>query len=111
MKLGVFVGGIALITATSSLACPWAGGSYYGKEQQFRTDFSVNGDCSEIEFTSSGSAGFQDADKVAKVPMVRTGSTWVAKGGEVTLTLEDDGKWITFDAPGVVNRRLRVTKK
>jgi hypothetical protein len=98
-------------TAAAAEDCPWAGGSYKGDDLNFKTEFTVNDDCTEINLQSSGSAGFQAADTPATRPLVMTDGTWVGEGGDVKVTLESDGHWVAFDAPGVVNKRIRVTKE
>jgi len=101
------LGAAAVFSATSAVACPWAGGTYSGNELNFRTTFTVNSECSEMVFQSSGSAGFQQADKPETFALNATDKGWVTDISGVKTTLIPNGKRIEFIGPGV-NRRLRV---
>ena len=107
MKQLFFLGAAAIISATSVAACPWADGTYKGNEMNFRTTFTVNSDCSEMVFQSSGSAGFQQADTPETFTLSATDKGWVTEIHGVKTTLIPNGKRIEFIGPGV-NRRLRV---
>jgi len=107
MKQLFFLGAAAIFGATSVAACPWAGGTYKGNEMNFRTTFTVNSDCSEMVFQSSGSAGFQQADTPETFTLSATDKGWVTEIHGVKTTLIPNGKRIEFIGPGV-NRRLRV---
>lgn len=97
----------AILCASSVAACPWAGGTYKGKEGNFTTSFTVNADCTEMVFQSSGSAGFQQADTPETFVLAATDKGWQTEIHGVKTTLVANGKRIEFIGPGV-NARLRV---
>jgi hypothetical protein len=108
-RLSIFTAAAILVGASSVAACPWAGGTYKGDDQQFRTQFTVNAGCTEMVFQSSGSAGFQKADTPETVALSPTDAGWEATISGVKSTLLSNGKQVEFIGPGV-NKRLRVYK-
>ncbi len=107
-RLSIFTGA-AILAASSVAACPWAGGTYSGNEQQFETEFTVNADCTEMVFQSSGSAGFQQADTPETVALAATDKGWTSTFPKGTITLLADGKQVEFIGPGV-NGRVQVDR-
>jgi len=103
------LGAAAIFGATSAAACPWAGGTYSGNELNFRTTFTVNSECTEMVFQSSGSAGFQQADTPETFTLTATDKGWTTDIHEIKTTLIPNGKRIEFIGPGV-NRRLSVKR-
>lgn len=110
MKYFAIVGAVTLLSASAAAACPWAGGIYKGNEMNFRTEFSVNGECTEMVFQSSGSAGFQQADTPETFALSATGKGWETNIHSVKTTLDSEGKWVRFNGPGV-NRELFVKRQ
>jgi len=110
LKYIAILGAITVISATGAAACPWAGGSYKGNEMGFRTEFSVNANCTEMVFQSSGSAGFQAADTPETFALSAAGKGWQADIHGVETTLTDGGKWVHFNGPGI-NRELHVERE
>lgn len=110
MKHIAILSAAVLFSASAAAACPWAGGIYKGNELGFRTDFSVNAECTEMVFESSGSAGFQENDKPESFALTATSKGWETDIHSVDTTLTADGKWVHFNGPGV-NRELHVTRE
>ena len=96
-----------LASTTAGLACPWAGGTYSGKEGSFRTEFSINDDCTLLTFESSGSAGFQPVDTPETFPLTESKHGWETEIHGVTATFLTKGKNVNFVGAGV-NHRIHV---
>ena len=107
MKSFAILGAATLFSASAATACPWDSGSFWGKEGNFRTEFSVNAGCTEMVFQSSGSAGFQQADTPETFQLTETSKGWETDIHGVTTTLYPDGKNVRFNGPGI-NRELRI---
>lgn len=109
MKLIVTAGLAVLCTTAGAIACPWAGGTYSGKELGFSTEFAVNDACTEIEMKTTGSSGFQNDDVPETFPLAADGDTWVADINGLGATLRPDGKDVSFQGNGI--SRILHTKK
>lgn len=110
MKHIAILAAVTLFSASAAAACPWAGGSFWGKEMNLRIQFSVNAGCTETVFQSSGSAGFQQADTPETFALSPTNRGWETDIHSVTTILMPDGKNVRFIGPGV-NRELRIKKE
>lgn len=100
MKIILTTGIAILCTTAGAFACPWAGGSYEGKELGFSTAFSVNESCSEIVMQTTGSTGFQKDDVPETFALAAKGDTWIADINGLGATLLKDGKDIKFQGNG-----------
>ena len=109
MKRNFILATAVIFIAGTATACPWAGGTYSGNEMNFKTEFTVNADCTELDFQSSGSAGFQQADTPETFALSLTKKGWEADIHGVNTILTDKGKWVQFIGPGF-NRRLSVKR-
>ena len=97
----------ALCAASAATACPWAGGTFSGNDLNFQAEFSVNADCTEMVFQSSGNAGFQKTDVPETFALSPSRHGWEADIHGVTATLLSGGKLVDFVGSGV-NKRLHV---
>jgi hypothetical protein len=109
LKYLAIIAAVTIFGATSATACQWAGGTYKGNELNFRTEFSVNADCTEMVFQSSGSAGFQKADTPETFKLVATKKGWETEIHSVNTILDNKDSWVQFIGPGV-NKRLDVNR-
>lgn len=109
MKVILATGLAVLCSATGAFACPWAGGAYEGHELGFSTEFSVNGDCTEIEIKTTGSSGFQQDDVPGTFPLAVDGKSWVADINGLGAVLLKDGKDVNFRGNGF-NRVVQTRK-
>lgn len=100
---------LAIFSATAAGACPWAGGTYSGKELNFKTEFTVNAACTEMVFQSSGSTGFQQADTPETFALAPGKEGWETDIHGVQTILVSNGKTVHFIGPGL-NRRLNVKR-
>lgn len=110
MKHLAIIAAVTIFSANAATACPWAGGIYKGNELNFRTEFTVNADCTEIVFQSSGSAGFQKADTPETFALGVTDKGWETDIHGVNTILVDKGSRVHFIGPGF-NRRLSVNRQ
>lgn len=101
----ILLSAIAALLATGAAACPWAGVSQKGTHQNLQFEFTMNEDCSEVVFQSTGNAGFQPADTPETFAVAPTEEGWAADINSVTTTFLKDGRWIDFIGSGV---NLRV---
>ncbi len=99
MKLIAFLGFAATFVATSSIACPWDGGTYYGRELNFRIDIQVSSGCAQATIKTSSSAGFQKPGVAETFALEHTNKGWLADVHGAKVILLEDGKHILIDGP------------
>ncbi|MDU9002689.1 hypothetical protein [Sedimentitalea todarodis] len=87
--------------------CHWSGGTYSGEKANFQARFSVNEDCTEMNFESSGNTGIQAEDVPETFALTEEKHGWVANINGVTATLGSKGNFVNFIGEGV-NVRLQV---
>lgn len=87
--------------------CHWSGGTYSGEKANFQAHFTVNEDCTEMDFESSGNTGLQSEDVPQTVSLTEEEHGWVADINGVTATLGSRGNFVNFMGQGV-NIRLQV---
>ncbi|AVO37082.1 hypothetical protein [Pukyongiella litopenaei] len=90
-----------IATLVAAEICPWAEGSYEGGEPDFRAEFAVNQDCSQIVFQSSGSDAFAQTETPLSFPLTQTDNGWEADIHQIRTILRPDGRHIQFMGPGV----------
>lgn len=105
MKQIALLGIAATFVATSSIACPWDGGTYYGTELNFRIDIQVSAGCAKATIKTTSSAGFQEPDTPETFALAQTNKGWVADVNGAKVILLEDGKHILIDGPAL-NLRL-----
>ncbi|WP_146344802.1 hypothetical protein [Falsiphaeobacter marinintestinus] len=97
-------------STAGAMACPWAGGTFEGNNNQVTVEFTVNADCTMVSFQSTGSAGFQPPDTPEDFAMVPGKYGWDSEMHGVTTTFQTKGKIVDFNGPGVTTR-LHVDPK
>ncbi len=104
MNYSLALAAILLSCASVTAACPWAGGSFQGNTGNFRTEFTVNKDCTSMVFESSGNAGFQRPNTAETFALASNSEGWAANINGVTATLLRSGRWVNFIGLGVNSR-------
>ncbi|MBK0326839.1 hypothetical protein I5535_05970 [Rhodobacteraceae bacterium F11138] len=98
---------LAAPTVSMAADCHWAGGTYRGEEGSFQAEFSVNEDCTKMNFQSSGNTGIQQQDVPQEFALSMGKHGWVSDINGVTATLGKKGNFVDFMGEGV-NTRLQV---
>lgn len=107
MKNLLAVAVIVLPLTAAAEECRWADGSYRGEEGNFEARFTVNADCSQMEFESSGNEGIQAQDVPQSFPLTLEEHGWVADINGVDATLAKNGDFVDFIGEGI-NTRLEM---
>lgn len=101
MRFALFASALAVLGATGASACPWAGGSFRGEEKNFQAHFTVNSECTEMRFGSSGNAGIQAQDEPQNFALAEEKHGWVADINGVDATLAKNGGFVNFIGKGI----------
>ncbi len=104
MKFVLLATAITVLNTVTASACPWAGGSFRGEEADFQTYFTVNADCTEMSFESSGNDGIQAQDVAQNFALATADHGWVADINGVDATLAKGGYFVDFIGEGLNTR-------
>jgi len=99
---------VLVSTGAAASACPWSGGTFSGRDRPrgLSIDFTVNEACSEVNFQSVGSTGFQPVATPQDFAMKARYDYWEADINGARTTFASNGNWVEFFTNG---RNLRVS--
>lgn len=107
MKALLVLAALVIPAVAAAEDCHWAGGSFHGEKVDFQAHFTVNADCTDMVFESSGSYGIQEQDVPQTFALVNNKHGWVADINGVDATLARQGTFVNFVGKGI-NTRVQM---